>query len=128
MFEEVAAECRRWATRSALEIALVAPLVRGRPEPPVAIEVGDESLVQVSPDRVLRIVLAFGADEFVLAHNHPNGSPPSGSDLALTRRLIAASATVGLALRAHLVVTAEGWWNCLDPELPMAAWSAAAAA
>jgi hypothetical protein len=79
-------------------------------------------------DVVLRVALASGAQEVVVAHNHVGRNAPSDADLAVTRRLVAAGAVVGIRLRAHLVVTVEGWYDCCEPGLPLHAWPEADAA
>ena len=73
-------------------------------------------------DRILRVALGCGGDAVIIAHNHPNGHGPSASDLALTRRLIAAGAILGMPLRAHLVVTPHGWYDCVDLEPALKRW------
>jgi DNA repair protein RadC len=51
-------------------------------------------------------VLARAA-AIVLFHNHPSGDPePSADDLALTRRLQAAGALMGIEVLDHLVLGA----------------------
>jgi DNA repair protein RadC len=74
---------------------------------------GDSRSVRVTPLQVLRPVVLAGASSFVLVHTHPEGGPPSPDDLAVTRRLVAASAIVGVTLVAHLVLAPEGTWDCL---------------
>lgn len=74
---------------------------------------GSGSSVRVTPGQVLRPVVAAGADSYVLVHTHPRGGRPTESDLAVTRRLVAASAVLGVRLTAHLVLAPEGEWDCL---------------
>lgn len=74
---------------------------------------GGSRSVRVTPLQVLRPVLLAGASSFVLVHTHPEGGPPSPDDLAVTRRLVAASMIVGVTLSAHLVLAPEGTWDCL---------------
>jgi DNA repair protein RadC len=76
---------------------------------------GDRSSVRVTPSQVLRPVVAAGAGSYVLVHTHPDGGPPTWSDLAVTRRLVAASAVLGVQLTAHVVLAPEGEWDCLAP-------------
>lgn len=51
-----------------------------------------------------------------LLHTHPDGGPPSAADRAVTRRLVAAGAVIGLCLQAHLVVGPDEVWDCLRPD------------
>lgn len=74
---------------------------------------GSEASVRVTPSQVLRPVLTAGAASYVLVHTHPKGGPPTESDLAVTRRLVAASVVVGVRLTAHIVLAPEGEWDCL---------------
>jgi len=58
----------------------------------------------------LRLALRASASGFVLVHNHPSGDPtPSSEDVAFTRRLAAAAASVGIPLLDHVVVAREGF-------------------
>jgi DNA repair protein RadC len=61
--------------------------------------------VSVQPAAVLSPVLANGADSLLLVHTHVADDPPSLADHAVTRRLVAAAAVVGVAFLGHLVVT-----------------------
>lgn len=92
-----------------VELVVVVPLGAG----PTVVARGDRRGVRVTPLQVLRPVVLAGAASFVLAHTHPDGGPPSPDDLAVTRRLVAASAIVGVTLAAHLVLAPEGTWDCL---------------
>lgn len=81
--------------------------------PAVEVAVGGPRQVTVTPSQVLRPVLLAGASAYVLVHTHPCGGPPSPHDVAVTRRLVAASVVVGVRLRAHLVIAPDGQWDCL---------------
>lgn len=68
----------------------------------------------VRPVDVLRPVVASGAHQFVMAHNHPSGdATPSAEDLTMTRRILRAASVVGLTLLDHLIVTEAGDWTSL---------------
>jgi len=74
----------------------------------------------VEPAELLRTALVDRAEEILVYHNHPSGEPePSRDDLALTRRLALAAATVGLPLVDHLVVAGPRWRSLrrTNPEL-----------
>lgn len=61
--------------------------------------------VPVYPREVVRRALALDASALILAHNHPSGDPtPSDSDIAMTRAVRDAAATLGIVLHDHVVV------------------------
>ncbi|MFT3978435.1 MAG: JAB domain-containing protein [Sphingomonas bacterium] len=52
--------------------------------------------------------LAFGAEQVVMAHNHPSGdAEPSRDDLLATRRVAAALNTLEIRLVDHLVLAGD---------------------
>lgn len=63
----------------------------------------------VEPREILKRALLANAAGFILYHNHPSGDPtPSREDREFTRRLAAASESVGLRLLDHVVVGRGG--------------------
>lgn len=128
MLESIAQEARRWTAGLPVEIALVFPVVLGKPSAPVAIEYGTRDCVAMTVERVLRTSLAAGAEAVVIAHNHPGEGEPSAADFALTRRLVAAGATIGVRLHAHIILTAQGWYDCAAPRVALHSWPNSAAA
>ena len=59
----------------------------------------------VQPRDVYREAVLGGAAAVVAFHNHPSGDPhPSPDDMALTRRLVAAGALMGIELVDHVVL------------------------
>lgn len=65
--------------------------------------------VIIHPREVLKRALELDASAFILAHNHPSGIlSPSDNDLALTREMLSAAATLGITFHDHLIVTAGG--------------------
>jgi DNA repair protein RadC len=76
---------------------------------PVVVAVGARARVAVTPASILRPALRLRATEIVLAHNNFAEARPGAADLAVTRRLGAAGALVGVPLRAHLVLGSAGW-------------------
>ena len=71
----------------------------------VEIARGGLNVVHVSPRELLQVALVFGSPATVIAHNHPTGDAlPSEDDVALTKRLRAAGALVGVEVIDHLVV------------------------
>jgi DNA repair protein RadC len=59
----------------------------------------------VHPREVFREATAGAAAAIVLFHNHPSGDPaPSQPDLALTQRMIAAGALMGIDVLDHVIL------------------------
>ncbi|HEY4117846.1 MAG TPA: DNA repair protein RadC [Byssovorax sp.] len=58
---------------------------------------------------ILRAALADAASAIVLVHNHPSGDPaPSMEDVAMTRVVEAAAASIGVPLVDHVIVASDG--------------------
>jgi DNA repair protein RadC len=67
------------------------------------------------PRDVFGPLVAAGAVQAVLIHNHPSGDPtPSMEDLSLTRRLAAAGDLLGVAVLDHVIVGAGSWRSLRD--------------
>lgn len=96
-------------------------LVLVQPGPLVEVARGEVGRLALSPADVLRPVVLAGAPSYLLLHTHPGGGPPTAADVALTRRLVAASTVLGVRLTAHLVVSAERTWDCLTSSGRLAA-------
>ena len=128
MLEAIAADARRGTFAASIEIVLVVPVKEGVPGAAVAAAAGDRGSVAGVTERVLRMALALDADQVVLVHNHVHAAAPSPADLAVTRRLVAAHAMIGVPLLAHLVVTPAGWYNCFDAAPVLTRWARAEAA
>jgi DNA repair protein RadC len=61
---------------------------------------------------ILRVVLLTAASAFVVAHNHPSGSPsPSETDIEMTEQLTKAGKCMGLSLLDHVVIGFEGFMS-----------------
>ena len=78
----------------------------------IADEVMNEGTVAqapVYPREVVRRALELDAVSVILVHNHPSGDPtPSGPDIDITKKVIAAAKPLGIAVHDHLVVGADG--------------------
>lgn len=109
-----------------MEEVLLAPIRGEAPIAMLAIYRGTASTAHVDASLAFRLGLAAGADRLLLCHNHVSGGPPSADDAALTRRLVALGAVLGLPLAAHLVVTRGGWYNCCEAPETLHPWKAAA--
>ena len=88
------------------------PVVSGRLGEPQLVAYGDCSGDIIPPSCVFRAGISAAADQVVLVHNHPAGGPPSVEDHAVTRRLTAAGALLGIPLLVHLVITEGCWLEC----------------
>ncbi len=78
----------------------------------IADEVLNEGTIDhapVYPREVARRALELSAAAIVLVHNHPSGDPkPSAADVAITREVVAALATVNVKVHDHLVIGRAG--------------------
>lgn len=106
-----------------VEVACVVPRRGDAWGAPVIVGVGNLEKVSARPSDVLRAVLTSGGDAFVLLHTHRTLHPPGDDDAAVTRRLVAAGAVVGLPLLAHVVSgpqqswhsATDGTWQAIPP-------------
>jgi DNA repair protein RadC len=58
---------------------------------------------------ILRRALQVGAGAIIVVHNHPSGdATPSKADIDITRQLIEAGKSLGVAVHDHLVVAGSG--------------------
>ncbi len=63
----------------------------------------------VYPREIARRALELSAAAVILVHNHPSGDPkPSPADIAITREIVAAAATIGVRVHDHLVIGRNG--------------------
>lgn len=73
----------------------------------VVLTVGTLDRSVVHPREVFREASAARAAGIVLFHNHPSGDPtPSGDDVILTKRMVAAGELMGIDVLDHLILTA----------------------
>jgi DNA repair protein RadC len=81
-----------------------------RPIEVVLLRDGGVDQVNVEPAEVLQAVLARGGRSFAVAHNHPGGTlDASVADVATTRRLDQAAATIGVRFLGHILVAGDDW-------------------
>lgn len=73
---------------------------------PILVSVGHEDgTAQIDAGAVFRDALKAGAEEVIVAHNHPSGDPtPSKADIAATKRLREAGELLSVPLLDHLVL------------------------
>jgi DNA repair protein RadC len=63
----------------------------------------------VYPREIARRALELSASGVILSHNHPSGDPsPSGSDVAMTREVMAALKPLSVSVIDHIVVGRDG--------------------
>lgn len=75
---------------------------------PILVSVGHEDgTAAIDAGTIFREALKAGAEEIIVAHNHPSGNlTPSKADLAITKELKALSERLGVILLDHLVIGA----------------------
>jgi DNA repair protein RadC len=70
------------------------------------------------PREIFRAAILANAASIVVGHNHPSGDPlPSSDDVALTRRLVAAGAVMGIPVVDHIVVGDGRFFSFRDAHL-----------
>ena len=80
---------------------------------PILVSVGhQDGTAAIDAGAIFREALKAGAEEIIVAHNHPSGDPtPSKADIETTEKLKAGAELVGLALLDHLIVGRAGSVN-----------------
>lgn len=75
---------------------------------PILVSVGSEDgTAVIDPGAVFRAAFKAGAEEIIVAHNHPSGDPsPSKADREATEKLKAGARLVGLELLDHIILGA----------------------
>lgn len=68
-------------------------------------QTGTVDHVPLAPRQVVKRALELDAKALIVVHNHPSGDPtPSSSDVAMTKQLVAACATLDITVHDHLVI------------------------
>ena len=66
---------------------------------------GDVSSTTINNRKLAELAFKYNATSFILAHNHPKGSPnPSQNDLAATVNILHTFEKLDITLREHIVV------------------------
>ena len=75
---------------------------------PILVSVGHaDGTAAIDAGAIFREALKAGAEEIIVAHNHPSGNPtPSKSDYDTTAKLNEGASLVGLELIDHLIIGA----------------------
>jgi DNA repair protein RadC len=75
-------------------------------------EVQQQGTVDHTPVYVREVVkraLELSATAIVLVHNHPSGDPtPSRVDIDMTKQIVAAAGSLGIAVHDHIIVGRDG--------------------
>lgn len=73
---------------------------------PILVSVGHEDgTAQIDAGAIFREALKAGAEEIVVAHNHPSGDlTPSKADIAATKKLREAGELLSVPLLDHLIL------------------------
>ena len=73
---------------------------------PILVSVGSEDgTAVIDAGAIFREALKAGAEEIIVAHNHPSGDPtPSKADYDATAKLNAGASLVSLELMDHLII------------------------
>lgn len=73
---------------------------------PILVSVGhQDGTAAIDSGAIFREALKAGAEEIIVAHNHPSGDPtPSKADIEATKRLKAGAELVGLIFLDHLII------------------------
>jgi len=77
---------------------------------PILVSVGHEDgTATIDAGAIFREALKAGAEEIIVAHNHPSGDPtPSKADLAATAELKELAARLDVVFLDHIILGAEG--------------------
>lgn len=101
---EIEPAARQLTEGLAREVAILWAVSDGAAGEPILLRTGTVSGVRLAPTDVFRAAIRAQADAVVLAHNHLTDTGPSLEDHAITRRLVAAGAVLGVPFVAHLVM------------------------
>ena len=73
---------------------------------PILVSVGhQDGTATIDAGAVFREALKVGAEEIIVAHNHPSGDPtPSKADIAATKELKELATRLGVELIDHIII------------------------
>jgi DNA repair protein RadC len=95
----------RFGSRGVEQFGILLLDARHRVMRTALVAVGTLNSSIVEPRDVFREAAIGGATAIVLFHNHPSGDPtPSPDDVALTQRLVAAGALIGIDVVDHVIL------------------------
>jgi DNA repair protein RadC len=98
------------------EFFLVALLNRGNYVLGISkISMGGTNGTIVSIKEILQLAIKTNASAVIVGHNHPSGNlKPSGSDIALTKKIKEACGYCDITLLDHIILTSEGFNSIID--------------
>ena len=81
---------------------------------PILVSVGSEDgTAVIDPGAIFRAALKAGAEEIIVAHNHPSGNPmPSAEDIEATECLRKGCEILGLEFIDHIIIGSPDAANC----------------
>lgn len=109
-----AADARALLWSPDAEVAGLSAQTSGGLGPLLLLARGDGGHVRVTPPQFFGPLVAAGAVGGLLVHTHGADRPPGPEDLAVTRRLVAAGALLGIPLVAHLIIGPTRWWDAVN--------------
>lgn len=66
----------------------------------------------VYPREIVKRALELSAAAVILLHNHPSGDPtPSKADIDVTKKIVEATATIGVTVHDHVIITETGHYS-----------------
>ena len=82
---------------------------------PISVSVGHiDGTTQVNLGAIFREALTRGAEEIIVAHNHPSGDlTPSKADIEMTAKLREAADLLGVPVLDHLILAAPNGYLSL---------------
>ncbi len=79
------------------------------------VSIGLVDKTQVHPREVFADPLTDRASAVILAHNHPSGDlAPGRADMKITRQLVEAGETLGIAVLDHIIFSPKGHYSFLE--------------
>ena len=83
---------------------------------PILVSVGhQDGTTAVDAGAIFRAAFKAGAEEIIVAHNHPSGDPaPSKADLRMTEELKARAEWLGLEFIDHIILGMSGSAKGID--------------
>lgn len=80
--------------------------------------VGSLTSSAIYPRELVARVLKHSAAGIIVGHNHPSGTlQPSGSDRAITRKLVSAMQAIDVDFLDHLIVTTDAYLSFAEEHL-----------
>lgn len=101
----IAAALRRVLPDDSVERVAACFLQAGQCQAVRLLAEGTHAVVKLQARSIIHAALHLGADELIIAHNHPSGNVlPSEEDMRATRHLKTICASLGIDLLDHLIV------------------------